>query len=336
MCRSGILFVLILILLPGAVQALVMESGDLVQVDHPVDDDVFAAGREVWVNAPVKSLVVAGGKVEINAPVEGDVFAAGATIAINAPVGGKVVLAGGMVTLNGNIGRNVLIHAGNVKITKGTTVGVDALISAGQVTNVGNVRGNLTVTSQEFTDTGKAGHLAYTRESPSPGDVLRKLLSLAMVLFTIGMGLLGLLLIRLAPGPFATVVAGVRSRPLVKGLAGLGGILGGIILTVLLAITVIGLPVAVCVCMGMVAGLLFATLFVASSLGKIIGDRLGWRLVEWQYFLLGFVILQILFRIPLAGPVILFVTLCLGFGALLYAIPACRCLLSGEEHIEGQ
>ncbi|MCU0631543.1 MAG: hypothetical protein MUC66_01025 [Methanolinea sp.] len=336
MTRSGILFVLLLMVLPCAVQALVTESGERVLFERPVNDDVFAAGGKVMVNAPVQSLIAAGGEIEINAPVEGDVIAAGGTITINAPVRGKVVLAGGLVTLNGSIGRNVLIHAGDVKITEGTTVGADALISASQVSNMGDVEGNLTVSSHEFTHTGTASHLSYTRESSSLGEGLLGFLSLAMLLFSAGMGILGLLLIRLAPGPYQLVEGEVRSRPLLKGLAGLGGILGGIILAVLLTITLIGLPVAICVIMGLVSGLLFATLCVSSSLGKVIGDRFGWSMKTWQHFLLGFVILQLGFRIPFLGLVILVICLCLGFGALLYALPSCRGLLSGREEEVGR
>lgn len=323
------LCVLMLLLLPGMVHALVTGSGDRVHFDTPVDDDVFAIGGQLSVNAPVRSLVVAGGEVLVNAPVEGDVVAAGGTVTINAPVGGKVVLAGGMVTLNSTIGRNALMYGGDVKMTSNTVIGADALVSASRVANHGEVRGNLTVSSQQFTDTGKAGHLSFTRERSTLGSEILGFLSLATVLFSIGMGILGLLMIHFTPGPFRLVEEQVRARPLVKILAGLGGILGGIILTILLALTVIGIPIALCVCLGLIAGMLFATLFVSSSLGRFLADRFGRTLKDWQYFLLGFVVLQLSFRIPFLGMVILAIALCLGFGALMYALPSCRTLFTG-------
>lgn len=331
MSRTGILCILIFLVLPAAVQGLVFGNGDQVRFDQRVDDDVFAAGRHVSVNAPVRSLIAVGGEVLVNAPVEGDVIAAGGTIAINAPVGGKVVLAGGMVTLNSSIVRNVLVYAADVVITRDTVVGDDALVSAGKVTNSGEVKGNFTVSSQQFTDTGKAGHLSYTRDQSTLGEDILGFLSLAVILFSLGLGILGLVLIRLAPGPFRIVEGEIRTRPLVKVLAGLGGILGGIVLTVILAITLIGMPLALCTGMGLVAGLLFSTLFVSSSLGRVIVTRSGRTMKEWQYFLLGFVILQVSFRIPYVGLVILAVSLCLGFGALLYAVAACRTHISRGE-----
>lgn len=319
-----------LLLLPGMVHALVTGSGDLVHFDTQIDDDVVAIGRQISVNAPVRSLLVAGGEVLVNAPVEGDVVAAGGTVTLNAPVGGKVVLAGGVVTLNSTIGRNLLVYGGDVEMTGRTVVGADALVSASRVANHGEVRGNLTVSSQQFTDTGKAGHLSFTREGSTLGSEILGFLCLATVLFSIGMGILGLLMIHLIPGPFRLVEEQVRSRPLVKLLAGLGGILGGIILTILLALTVIGIPLALCVCMGLIAGILSATLFVSSSLGRFIAIRFGRTLKEWQHFLLGFVILHLSFRIPFLGLVILAVALCLGFGALMYALPSCRTLIAGD------
>lgn len=331
MRRTGILCILFFLVLPAAVQGLVLGNGDQVRFDQKVDDDVFAAGRQVSVNAPVRSLIAAGGEVWVNAPVEGDVIAAGGTISINAPVGGKVVLAGGTVILNSSVGRNALVYAADVEIGRSTVVGADALVSAGKVTYYGEVRGNLTVSSQQFTDAGKAGHLSYTRDRSTAGEDILGFLSLAVILFSIGMGILGLLILRLAPGPFRFVEGEVRTHPVMKFLVGLGGIIGGIVLTVLLAITLIGIPLALCTGLGVVAGLLTSTLFVSLSLGRVIATRIGRTMKEWQYFLLGFLILQVSFRIPFAGLVILAISLCLGFGALMYALAACRTRISGED-----
>ena len=319
MTRSSVLLlVLFVLLLPCAVHALVTETNDQVLLNQPIDDDVIAAGGKVAVNAPVRSLIAAGGEIEINAPVEGDVIAAGGTITLNAPVTGKVLLAGGLVTLNSSVGRNVLIHSGEVNITSAATVGADALVSGGRVIHHGDVKGNLTVSSEDFTSARTSRHLSYTRDSASLGERMLGLVSFALILFSLGMAILGLLAIRFAPVPYMAVEARVRSRPLVNVLAGLGGILGAIVLGVLLAITVVGLPLAICIVVVLVAGLLFATLFVSSSLGYVIGRRLRWKTKAWQQFVIGFVILQIAFRIPYIGLVLLAISVCLGFGAFLF------------------
>ncbi|HOT03907.1 MAG TPA: hypothetical protein PK069_06995 [Methanolinea sp.] len=329
MTRPCIILILLILLLPCAVNALVTQSGDQVVLNQPIDDDVIAAGGKVVVNAPVQSLIAAGGEIEINAPVKGDVIAAGGMISLNAPVSGKVLLAGGAVTLNSSVGRNVLVHAGDVNISRSATVGADALVSAGRVSHQGEVKGNLTVSSEEFTSAGTERHLAYTRENTSLGRGLLGILTLGLILFSLGMAVLGLLAIRIAPAPYMAVEARVRSRPLVNILAGLGGILGGIVLGVLLALTIVGLPIAICILMMLIAGLLFSTLFVSSSLGYIIVERLGWHTKAWQQFLIGFILLQIAFRIPYIGLILLAVSVCLGFGAFIFGLSSCRPNSSG-------
>ena len=329
MTRSFIVFVLLVLLLPCAVPALVTESSDQVLLNQPVDDDVIAAGGKVAVNAPVRSLIAAGGEIEINAPIEGDVIAAGGTITLNAPVGGKVLLAGGVVTLNSSVGTNALVHAGEVNITRSATVGADALVSGGRVFHYGEVKGILTVSSEDFTSAGTERHLTYKRDNASFRNTILGILSLALILFSLGLAILGLLAIRFAPEPYLAVEARVRARPLLNVLAGMGGVLGGSVPGVLLAVTVVGLPLAICIFAFLFAGLLFSTLFVSSSLGSLIWDRLGWRTNAWQQFMIGFVILQIAFRIPYIGLILLAGSVCLGFGAFLFVVSGCRLHFSG-------
>ncbi|NMC10213.1 MAG: hypothetical protein GYA39_04445, partial [Methanothrix sp.] len=67
-----IIFLLMaLLLLSCSGQALRTFSGETVSIDTPVEDDVFAAGSIVNINAPVDSVVAAGGTLNINAPVKG-------------------------------------------------------------------------------------------------------------------------------------------------------------------------------------------------------------------------------------------------------------------------
>jgi hypothetical protein len=322
-----LLFILLLVAVPWGVQGLVTRSGDQVVLREETDDDVVVSGGLVQLDAPVGSLMAAGGSVVVNAPVRGDVVAAGGSIHINAPVGGKVFLAGGTVVINATIARNALVYAGNVEITPESVIGGDAVISGGTVTHRGEVRGTLSVSSQEFSRTGGAGTVHFVPTHERPGT-LGGMFSLALLFFSIGLMVLGLVLIRVAPGPFFSTVKMVREQPLVKGVVGLAGILGGIVLVVLLAVTIIGLPIALLGIFGWCCGLLLSTLFVSAALGQALAGGMNWNLREWQVFIIGFVILQLLFRVPYLGLVILAAAACLGFGALIYAAAACRPLLA--------
>jgi len=54
-----ILSFMLILLLPSNVVALKMLSGDQVSVDSPIQDDIFAAGGTIDINAPVDGVVIA-------------------------------------------------------------------------------------------------------------------------------------------------------------------------------------------------------------------------------------------------------------------------------------
>jgi hypothetical protein len=59
--------------------------------------------------------------------------------------------------------------------------------------------------------------------------------------------------------------------------------------------------------------------FVSFSLGRWIGSRLNLKYGDMALFVIGFVVLNILFLIPFVGWLIGLISLSLGFGAILYA-----------------
>ncbi len=221
-CIKAILVLMTLVLLCSTGQALRTFSGDTISIDTAVADDIIAAGNMVSINAPVDSAIVAGGTVNINAPVKGDVIAAGGQVYVNADVGGKVVAAGGNVNLGGNIGTNLVALGGQVNILPGKTIERDALIGGGQVVNAGRVNGTLTVSANQFNNTGSAGKVnfhkvedqAKKREDYEMGFNIFSLLAI------LGYFILGLILVKYLPGIFLAVDGEVRSSTLLKTFLG--------------------------------------------------------------------------------------------------------------------
>jgi len=313
-----IFLLLLLILLPFPASALETLSGGEVRIDQAIDDDVFASGGAITVNAPVESLMAAGGQITVNAPVKGDVIAAGGQVTLNSDVGGKVVVAGGTVTLNGKVGTNAVLTGGEVTLGDQSSVARDAMISGGNVVNGGNVAGTLSVKANTFTNEGSAGTLDV--EIQQRGMRAGTLLSLFGILFTVGLFILGLILIRIAPQRFAAVVTELTASPLLAVVAGFVAIVAGFIVVVILAITLILLPLAIF--LGLLGGmaLLLSTLFASSALGGWIGRLLKKDLSAYVAFLIGFVILNLLFRIPVLGFFLLVIAVSMGFGAILLAL----------------
>ena len=80
--------------------------------------------------------------------------------------------------------------------------------------------------------------------------------------------------------------------------------------------------------MGMlfIIALMLSSIFVSFAVGRKIVDlfkvklKLNFKFNDLLIFVLGFVILSLLFRIPYAGVLIVIIAVSLGFGAIIYAL----------------
>ncbi|MFZ2473194.1 MAG: hypothetical protein WAW52_14785 [Methanothrix sp.] len=320
-CIKAILVLMTLVMLCSPGQSLQVFSGDTVSIDTAVADDIIAAGNMVSINAPVDSAIVAGGTVNINAPVKGDVIAAGGQVYVNSDVGGKVVAAGGNVNLGGNIGTNLVAAGGQVNILPGKTIKRDALIGGGQVVNAGRVNGTLTVSANQFNNTGSATAVKFHRvedQSPKREDYETGF-SIFSLLAIFGYFVLGLILVKYLPSIFLMVDGEVRRSTLLKTFLGFVMIIASFIAILLVAATVVGLPIALISTMLIMAALMLSGTFVSFSLGKWIGERANKKQSDMVYFIIGFVILNVLYLLPLVGGLVSLIAMCLGFCAILYA-----------------
>ncbi len=320
-CIKPILVLMTLVMICSAGQALQAFSGDTISVDTAVADDIIAAGNMVSINAPVDSAIVAGGTVNINAPVKGDVIAAGGQVYVNADVGGKVVAAGGNVNLGGNVGTNLVAAGGQVNILPGKTIGRDALIGGGQVVNAGRVNGTITVRANQFNNTGSAGMVKfYKAEDPSPKRADYDTgFSIFSLLAMLGYFILGLILVKYLPGIMHEVDGEVRRSTLLKTLLGFVMIIASFIALLLVAATVVGLPIAVISALLIFAAFMLSGTFVSFSLGKWIAERAKIKQGDMVYFIIGFVIINVLSLLPLVGGLVSLISMSLGFAAILYA-----------------
>lgn len=315
-----VLLVTVLLLSSGAL-ALRTFSGEVVTIDTAIDDDVFAAGNMVNINAPVNSAVVAGGNVNINAPVKGDVFAAGGQVNLNSDVGGKLVTAGGNINLGGGIGTNLVAAGGTVDILPDKTVGRDALIAGSNVINSGHVNGTLTVSAKSFENTGSAGKVDFRKTEAFREEEKREAagaFGFFGLLMLIGYLILGLILVRFLPGVFADVNSEIERSPVVVTVVGFILMIASFIAIIIVAITVVGLPIALIATLLLIAAVMLTGTFVSYTLGKWIGSRLKLKYSDLVLFVIGFLILNILFLIPFVGGLASLISVSLGFGAILY------------------
>ncbi len=323
------LFALILISILAttpAAEALEFVSDDVVSINSPVEDDLFASGSTVNINAPVDSAIIAGGNVNVDAPIKGDLIVAGGDVSLNSEVGGKIVAAGGTINLRGDVARNVVMAGGTVRILPSSEIGKDAAISGGDVYNGGNVTGTLWVNAGNFNNTGTAGDVKFQQwqEDKADEEKAKAFISTFSVLMILGFLIVGLIILRLFPGSVSAVDKEIRESPPVKALLGLGLIVASMILIIISILTVVGLPLGFLLLTLFVAALMMANLFVSFSLGRWILSALNQTLGDLPAFVLGYVVLSVLFLLPYAGPIIELISISLGFGAMVYAINESR------------
>jgi cytoskeletal protein CcmA (bactofilin family) len=94
-------------------------AGELVEIDEPQAEDVYAAGRDVKVVADVEQDVTsAGQRVSISGRVGGDVIAAGETVIVRGQVLDDVRAAGRRVSVYGKVVDHVVVAGQSVHLVQ--------------------------------------------------------------------------------------------------------------------------------------------------------------------------------------------------------------------------
>ncbi len=310
------------------VSAFETRTGGALVIDSPVSDDLIASGDSLTVNAPVKSITWVGGRLTVNAPVETNIIAAGGVIEINAPVGidliaaggtvdiggdigGKVMAAGGSITMNGSA-ENLAATGGMVIIGENAVIRKDAEISSSGYRTEGTIGGDLTIHDNDV----QMGDFDLSQA----GEIIAGLLFVMKILCIIGLCILGIILIILLPDAMAGLAMTARSEAPLCLITGLMSLVGAGLLGIILMITVIGFPIAVFILLFAGIGIILSPIVAGYAVGGWILEKAGKTTSPIIPFLLGFILLHILFCIPfMIGLVILVVTIIFGFGAVSFA-----------------
>lgn len=313
---------LVLLLLPASVGAVEIISEDQVVISTPIDDDLFVTGGTITINATVNGDVfAAGGTVEINAPITGDLIIACGQITINDTIGGKIIAACGTVDVKGTAEKAILV-GGDITIHSAAVIEEYALVAGGTVNNAGEIKGDFIVNADEFENTGTVGGKIEYEEPPefAFAEGIDFVFTIFSILWKVGLLILGLIFIKWFGALFFAIEKEVRESAVKKTIVGFLLIIVTAIVCLLLAITIIGSPIAAVIGLFFVIALMVAGLIVSYSLGDWILNLLNVKTNDLVAFILGFIILCVLFIIPYAGVVIRVIVVSLGFGAIFYSV----------------
>src|SRR6476620_5717730 len=182
--------------------ALQMLSGDKISIidKHIEDDDVFVSAGSVNINTSVNSATVFANVVNVNAPINGDLFIVGGQISINSNVSGKIVAVGEKIEIKGNA-NNIVLAGNTIKIYPTSTINKDAYVAAGSVINEGNISGQLVALTNNIKNTGNVGKLDIRSQETIQKTIhdIQGWLNILHILTVIGFGILGVILVKLMP-----------------------------------------------------------------------------------------------------------------------------------------
>jgi hypothetical protein len=311
----------------GAVEGDAFIAGAQVDLDKAVSGAAVLAGGRVAMTEHVGGdLYVTGGSVMIDAPVAGNARIAGGQIEIgkSAKVAGKTTLAGGRVTVLGKVGRQLTVFgehvvldgdvSGNVTIASRTlSIGPNARVS-GKLTYRGAVPAQM---DPEAVIAGGISYLNFDVEDENYQAVARLVAWIGAIAFTIGLFLIGMLGIILAPQSTAHMSRLARGRPISSLVLGLVAIACMPIVVVLLMLTIVGIPFAFMLLlvwpMILIFGYLAGVMAVSDAVAGPSAEARGRRV-----FLLamGLGVMLLFARVPFAGWFIGMLLLVLGIGAM--------------------
>ena len=314
--------------LANAVEGDAFMGGAHVGVTKPVNGSVLAAGGSVAVSDRVGGDVVAtGGRITIDANVAGNTRVAAGEVEVSrrAQIAGKTTLVGGHVQVLGKVGRQLVVFGERVTLDGDVTGNVTVASRSLSIGPNARISGKLTYRGSlpAYVDpaavlTGGINYLSFDFEDETYQPVARVMAWAGAIAFTVGLFLIGMIAILLAPEMSAHASLLGRRRPVSSLCLGLVTILCVPIAVILLMVTVVGIPFAFILLLAwpmmLIFGYLTGVMAVSDAVAGPNPDARGRRI-----FLLamGLGVMLLFARVPIAGWVIGMLLLVMGVGAMM-------------------
>jgi cytoskeletal protein CcmA (bactofilin family) len=290
----------------------VLAAGLNIEIRNNVDGDIFAAGQMITIVGNVKDDIhAAAASVEVRGVTQGEVFAAGRRIQIDpeSKIQGDVFATGEEIQLNGIIHGTVHV-AGPTRVLAGTVIEGD-LISYGDqpVVEAGaTVKGQTRVENEQQKEAPRFDVMQWVRR-------------------VITYFIFSLILLHLFRGYTARTLLTLWARPRLSVLTGFLWLLAFIPLSILLIITLLGLPLAIILLLTTVILYILAIPLTCIVIGYWVmgrvnraaapADKPAIMSLSWPHALLGTIIYQGFTLLGPIGWVVTFLFTVVVFGALL-------------------
>lgn len=325
----------------GTVRGDLFCAGANIDITGTVEGDVICGGQAVRITGTVLGDVrVAGQSIEITANVQGSVTAMGESVIFGpeSKVGRDVTVGGNRVHLEGAIGRDVL--GGAEALSVAGTIGrtFDAEVAALTIDSKARIGGDLNYRSsapaQIAGDAVISGQTHYTHRAQDQQQNAASTRFWGAMYGFVAMLIIGLAALVFAPRGLDAVGAAVRKRSVISFAAGAAVLIVMPLIGFVLLASVFGIPLAIILLMLWVAGLISSYVFGAYAIGWFAVEKLKWpkRGRRLASLLFGLIAMSLVSLIPIVGPVVIFLVMLTGMGAL--AVVAATRLKGGRAPVK--
>ncbi len=341
----------------AAASAAKLLGGDNVELNEPINDDVYVSGGEVEINGTVRGdVVVVGGNLRIKGDVTKDLFVGGGAVIIDGNVGHTARVAGGSVNFSGNVKRDLLVAGGTIILSKNSVVGGDLLAGGGTFRGSGSIKGNvkggfgnaefggpvggsvdITVDRLTLTRTADLKHnLTYRSANRADidsdakiGGKVRRLKApqarpdpagrvLAWLWSLASMLAVGLVLAWLFPQSLKLAREALTAQTWASLGIGFAALILVPVAVIMVMFTIVGIPLALIV-LGLYAlAVYLSQIYAAGALGSMVLDRGGERWVG-AGVVVGIAAFSVVRIVPVLGGLVSFFLILFGLGSMIIA-----------------
>ncbi len=311
-------------------------AGGNVTIEGTVEGDIMVAGGTVYINGAVGGDVRAvGGTLTLNSSVGGDVVVAGGTLIANekATVGGDLYAAGGEMTLLGAVAGQVRVRADRLTINAAMPGNVELKamqsISFGGKTVFGNVAKYKAPAEAQVENGASLGGLQFERFSANEtahkdrAGMVAGIVTLGFVIKLLAVIVAALVLQKLFPGQSSSLVTSLAHKFWMSLGIGLIAMIATPLIAIALMLSMVGFYVALIVLVAWILLILLSCLlgavFVGAWLVKLLGKKTEFT-VDWQAVVIGVVVVEIVYLIPILGFLVMAILVLASMGTLVRSI----------------
>lgn len=299
----------------------VATAGNNVIIKGTINDDLYVAGANITIDGEVKgTLFAAGNMVTINGKVDKDALIAGNVININSSssIARDLFTAGNTITVDGKVGRDLYTTGAQVSLNNEINGNVKAAIGAINLGDQAKVKGQLSYTNdKELTINHKEaieGGVNFNQVSDTTTatnnfkqQATNWLMSLLQFL------LVSLIFVLIIPKWLDHLSENIKNNFWKNLGIGFLVLIVAPVLAIICLITVVGAPLMFIIAGLYIFFLYLAKFWVAYYLGKLIGKN---KYSPILTMVIGVIILQVLFIIPIIGSLASFITVLVGLGSI--------------------